>query len=283
MEEYVNEGDKHNIDIITFTAHTPCQNNLFFGTLNPHSYYRMKISQWEQYQSEVSALASKIKARSEAEDVTGKHIVQKVLCGTEAEFSVNYDEVREEYERIKNSKLDFVLGSLHHEKPSYQNQLRAKGLLTGKAEGDRALCEQYFQDLALSTHTGVFDCISHSDHIRIFSTLAVPNSYDPRNHAESIRRFLEAVKQEGLALEINTSGLRRGGRGFREEVHPDPLIIKWANEMNVPFTVGSDAHKTGDVGFAFRTRVREVLRENKITVLHYFEKRKRIEYQVALE
>lgn len=283
MDEYVKVGDANDIAIMTFTAHTPCQSILMYGTRCPRGHYRMEISAWGKYLSEVNAVAKKIKDRNEKEEIFSKKGVQKVLCGTEAEFSVNFDEVREEYDRIKSANLDFVLGSLHHEKPSYQNHLKSKGLITGSPEGDRAIIDQYFQDLALSTHTGVFDCISHCDHIRIFDTLIVPNSYNPRNHSEPIHRFLEAVKQEDLAIEINTSGLRRGAAGLREQVHPDPLIIKWANEMNIPFTVGSDAHKPSDVGYGFRTRVREVLKENKITVLHYFEKKKRIEYLVALD
>ena len=85
-----------------------------------------------------------------------------------------------------------------------------------------------------------------------------------------------------MCIEINTSGLRKEKEGLRKEIYPDPLILQWAKEMDIPITIGSDAHRAEDVGACFRGYVQEVLRKVGYTHANYFVQRKRVEYPVDL-
>jgi len=58
---------------------------------------------------------------------------------------------------------------------------------------------------------------------------------------------LEAVRQAGLAIELNTSGLRSSAG----EAYPAPSLLARAARMGIPLTFGSDAHAAADVGRDF--------------------------------
>jgi histidinol-phosphatase (PHP family) len=71
-------------------------------------------------------------------------------------------------------------------------------------------------------------------------------------------------------MEVNTSGLTKGDF----EVHPDPLILRWAAEMGVRLTIGSDAHRPAAVGQFFEL-IQPMLFSMGFTELHYFRRRQR--------
>lgn len=66
------------------------------------------------------------------------------------------------------------------------------------------------------------------------------------HYIEQIRTVLQAVKQKGMALEINTSGFSKRGTPY-----PAPFIIKEAVKLNIPLLPGSDAHRPQDVSRDF--------------------------------
>lgn len=67
-----------------------------------------------------------------------------------------------------------------------------------------------------------------------------------RGHFQQIGELLDAVKQQEMALEINTSGFAIRGTPF-----PAPPIIQMAIEREIPLVAGSDAHRPEDVGRYF--------------------------------
>ena len=60
-------------------------------------------------------------------------------------------------------------------------------------------------------------------------------------------RFLEATRQHGAAIELNTAGLRKDCK----EIYPSPQIVRLAAQMGVPITFASDAHAPDEVGMNF--------------------------------
>ena len=82
-----------------------------------------------------------------------------------------------------------------------------------------------------------------------------------------------------MCLEINTSGYRKEAEGLRREVYPDPLILQWAHEMDIPITLGSDAHHL-EVGACFHDYLQEVLLKTGYTKANYFVQRNRVEYNI---
>jgi histidinol-phosphatase (PHP family) len=65
-------------------------------------------------------------------------------------------------------------------------------------------------------------------------------------HSAQIRTLLEAVKENSMCLEINTSGIP-----FRNMPFPAEPILALALKMNIPLTLGSDAHSPDEVGRHF--------------------------------
>ena len=58
---------------------------------------------------------------------------------------------------------------------------------------------------------------------------------------------LETARDHGVAIEINTAGLRKTCR----ELYPSPAILRMAADLGVLLTFGSDAHAPEEVGADF--------------------------------
>ncbi len=86
----------------------------------------------------------------------------------------------------------------------------------------------FVEDLAAA---GLCDVLAHPDVARVWGF--VPPNIDAL-HA----RLVEAARKNGLALEVNTNGLRKPVG----QIYPDPSMLRLAHAAGVPITVASDAH-----------------------------------------
>jgi histidinol-phosphatase (PHP family) len=87
---------------------------------------------------------------------------------------------------------------------------------------------------------------------------------------------MKEIRNNGLCIEINTSGLRKPVR----EMYPSESILHIAREIGVPLTLGSDAHDPADVGadFASAAELIERYGNGRISV---FEARQRREVRIS--
>jgi len=99
----------------------------------------------------------------------------------------------------------------------------------------------YFDLVAESAATGMFDIIGHPDLIKKFGHRA-PADSQPVQQAEEA--MLQAVLKSGVALEISSAGLRKPVA----EIYPHRRIIGRAAALGIPFAFGSDAHAPVEVG-----------------------------------
>ena len=157
-----------------------------------------------------------------------------------------------ESERIlRDHAFDFVLGSMHKLDDTdyyfYDYTHRDIGL-----EMDR-----YFDAVYDMIAWGKFHSLAH---------LTYPFRYMPADRRpvgyarwqERIDRLLRLLAEKGLALEINTSGMRSPGV---RSMHPDlPLVRRFRELGGELITVGADAHRPEDVGTYIPEAV-EVARE----------------------
>ena len=74
----------------------------------------------------------------------------------------------------------------------------------------------------------------------------MPDLHFSTQHNEQIEALLQAVRERGMALEINTSGFDYRGNPF-----PADWIITRALELGITLAAGSDAHRPEDVGRYF--------------------------------
>ncbi len=143
---------------------------------------------------------------------------------------------------------DFIIGSTHNlcGLPDFYCG-RPGGeapALFDAAEKRRALLSRYVSELEATAALGLFDVIGH-----IGYPLRYMRAYEPdltllpwrERLAELFRRLIAA----GKGVEVNTSGLR----GSLGETMPAPWLLSLYRDLGGELvTLGSDAHRTGDVG-----------------------------------
>lgn len=244
--EYAMMAKELGIDLITFTCHTPMEWSAF-----GQAGIRMQRDQLGDYIALVQATA-----------VAAQPLGVEVLCGIEAEVYPDEAQLEPMDAVLAAHNWDFVLGSLHAQCQSYLSWLSAH-----KVNSDAMRIDSYFRHLIDGVQSGRYDSMSHPDVIR---TYGVVQDFKPAEHEELIREFLQAVVEQDICMEVNTSGLTKGDY----EVHPDPLILDWAAEMGVKLTIGSDSHRPASVG-QFFDWVLPMLRQKGFRELHYFRGRQR--------
>ena len=103
---------------------------------------------------------------------------------------------------------------------------------------------QYFKELEEIVDLGLFDTLAHLTYpLRYFAEGGHTLSLEA--HLPAIKRIFDKLISQGKALEVNTSGHRKGmGVSL-----PDNDILKLYYDMGGRYlTVGSDAHCADDIG-----------------------------------
>lgn len=229
-QEFVDQAANRGIGLITFTCHIP-MNRDDFGQEGT----RMRPHQLTEYVQMIQNAAQ-----------YGKNLGVEVLTGIEAEIFPDSSVMKEMEHTLAEFPFDFVLGSLHHMLPSYRVWLRENGKIS-----DSEIITSYFQHLGDAAESGRYHSLAHPDVIRVYGTLRKP--FQPQEHQNIIETFLDRVAKSGTCLEINTSGRIKGD--FVE--HPDPQIMEWAAQRDIPFTIGSDSHLPDRVGADFEAVLEE--------------------------
>jgi histidinol-phosphatase (PHP family) len=71
-----------------------------------------------------------------------------------------------------------------------------------------------------------------------------------------------------MTIEVNPAGLRKP----IEEIYPSYDLLKIANSLNIPITLGSDAHKIEQIGYGY-TEALALISSVGYKNVQYFEKR----------
>jgi histidinol-phosphatase (PHP family) len=103
------------------------------------------------------------------------------------------------------------------------------------------LFRDYYGLVAEMAASGLFDVWAHPDLPKKFGYRPAKPVYDEEDAA------LEAVAAAGMAIEVNTSGLRKAAR----EIYPSLGLLRRACAAGIPVTFGSDAHRPAEVGHEF--------------------------------
>ncbi|MEK7277623.1 MAG: PHP domain-containing protein, partial [Chloroflexota bacterium] len=140
---------------------------------------------------------------------------------------------------LKRYPFDYVLGSLHWVgaetifDPNYFRRRTQDEAFTA-----------YFVELERLTRIGEFDILSHFD-VLIRAWGEMGGRYDPLEYEDAIRPVLRNCIARGIALDINTKGLR----SKINMLTPDIDILRWYAEMGGErVTLGSDSHQPHNVG-----------------------------------
>jgi histidinol-phosphatase (PHP family) len=130
-------------------------------------------------------------------------------------------------------KLDFVLGSVHYlDDPNQMFDSVPDGAEQFVGRDINEIYEDYFRRIREIAATGLVDCLSHLDLIKI-------HGHRPCGDVRAIvNETLGFIRSKNLAIELSTAGWRKPV----DELYPSDEIIRLAIKKGIPFTTASDAH-----------------------------------------
>lgn len=168
---------------------------------------------------------------------------------------------------LEGRDYDFVIGSIHNIR-DYEDFFFLD-YTNAPAGYIDSLLTAYWQELLEMIDWGHFDSLGHLTYPLRYIQGDHGISVDLEMHREAIDRVFTALIRAGMALEVNTSGLRQKiGRTL-----PDLPLLKRYRELGGRLvTLGSDAHSTADLGRGIDAGM-EVLKEAGFTEFAVYEKR----------
>ncbi|MGA7160401.1 MAG: histidinol-phosphatase HisJ [Bacteroidota bacterium] len=219
LEEYIVHAIEMKLKEIGCSDHSPMPND-FDGSS------RMTMDQFRKsYKPEVLALKEKYRDK-----IAVKFALEEdFFPGTEnwvREFNSQHE-------------FDYIIGSVHYlgewgfDNPTNVHKYEERNV--------DEVYEQYYDHIRRSAAAKLFDILGHCDLVKKFGHRS------SKNMEEVLREVFKAVKSADMAVEINTSGLRKPVK----EVYPSEQILRIIREYNIPLTLGSDAHSPADVGKSF--------------------------------
>jgi histidinol-phosphatase (PHP family) len=139
-------------------------------------------------------------------------------------------------------RLDFVLGSVHyldHPGQMFDSLPDGAGQFVGR-DIDEVYAD-YFRRIREIAATGLIDCLSHLDLIKI-------HGHRPCGDVRSIiNETMDFIRSRNLAIELSTAGWRKPV----DELYPSDEIIALAIRKGIPFTTASDAHSHVQLGESY--------------------------------
>lgn len=241
VQEYLAAAKAKGIREIAFTDHAPTPDG--FDARN-----RMIYDQYPIYEKMLE------EARLDKDLV--------VRYGIEADFYPGCEQYL--YDWLKKQNFDLVMGSIHFIGTwGFDDPDR----LSEWANVDvKAVWREYLALVIKLADSGRFDVLGHPD---------LPKKFGHRlkdsDSKEMVQPALDRIAKAGMAIEINTSGLRRAAK----EQYPSHLILELARERDIPITFGSDSHCPEHVGYEFEQAV-SIARECGYTHYARFLKREKI-------
>lgn len=236
-EEYAAQGLRAGLKGIIFTCHCPMPNG-FWPTV------RMDESEFDTYVAMVARTTEKFKGKLD------------VWLGLESEYFPGYEKYIEQLHQ--RADYHFILGSVHWQAKEYLSKFE-----NGTIEGFR---RTYFNHLADSAESGLYDCLGHPDLVKNYH----PDSWCFPILKDHVARCLDRIAATGVAMEMNTSGLNKS----YAEMNPGNEMLGMMAERKIPVVIGSDAHRAQRVGEHF-IRALESLKGVGYKEVSYFEWRQR--------
>lgn len=216
--DYAAQAVRAGLTEIGFTDHSPLWRDDFDN-------WRMRLDQLDEYVEKVRL------AQHEFPQLTIR-----------LSLEVDYFPHREDWVKELGGRhpWDYLIGSVHYISDTWDIDNPEKISQWRNRPADE-IWLAYFDRLTAAAASGLFEIIGHADLPKKFGF------YPQNDLTGTFRRFLEAAKSTGTAIELNTAGLRKDCR----EIYPSRKILTLAHEFGVPITFGSDAHAPGEVGAAF--------------------------------
>lgn len=203
--EYVWEGVDRNLKGVIFTCHSPMPNHF-------SERVRMAPEQFSDY----------VQLIKEAEEAAPEGF--EVRLGLESDYFPGMEDWLTELHQ--RADFHYILGSVHWHISEYIDAFWT---------GDPVKFQrQYFEHLADSAESGLFDCLSHPDLVKN----STPVEWNFERQRSTIETTLDRIAATGVAMELNTSGLNKSF----PEMNPGPEMLALMAARKIPVVIGSDSH-----------------------------------------
>jgi histidinol-phosphatase (PHP family) len=160
-------------------------------------------------------------------------------------------------------RLDFVLGSVHFLRGDWAFDHAGEEAEFARRDINEIYAD-YYERIAAMARSGLVDCMSHLDLVKIFG-------FRPTNDfSDVLDALLNEIRAADLALELSTAGWRKPVG----ELYPSDEIIRAAQAKGIPFTTASDAHSHVQQGENF-ARLEGKMAELGIAEVAIFERHER--------
>lgn len=243
--EYAAQAEARGLKGIIFTCHCPLPDGLSLQ-------YRMSPEEYPAYIALIARTREEFAGRID------------VRLGLESDFLPGFGLEPWLRELHAREPLHHVLGSVHMQMAPYKARF---------FNGDAfAYQRTYFEHLALSAESGLFDTIAHPDLVKNES----PADWDFARIQPDIERALDRIAATGVAMEINTSGLNK----TLPEMNPGPAMLGLMRARHIPVVIGADAHRPTRVGDNYKTALGH-LQAAGYTEVSFFLERQRQSVPIA--
>jgi histidinol-phosphatase (PHP family) len=146
-------------------------------------------------------------------------------------------------EHLRRHAYDFTIGSVHDWPGSPYRAPDRAGWIAATRLDD--VLRPYFDEVVAAARSGLFDTIGHLDVVKRYLHPHVAASA-LAGAPELFEDALGAIVDYGVALEINTSGLRHDSG----ETYPAAWVVEWYRQLGGSrITIGSDAHREEQFAF----------------------------------
>lgn len=207
MRKYAEAAVEKGLRKVIFTEHTPLDPR--FGFDNRH---HLNFAEYETYLECAERCRAEFAGRLE------------IGIGIEADYHPRNLEQVAKFKR--DYPLDYVGGSLHLHAAFWKEEVAD---LSGDAYFVYALDRT--RELVES---GLYSTLNHLDFFRWKH-----DDYAPELYEERFRDIFAAMVKHDVALELNTSGIRKNFASFL----PCPRVWQWSLEYPLRRVFGSDAHQ----------------------------------------
>lgn len=197
----------------------------------------------------------------------------KILRGLELDYTPGSS--RFNIELLAKFPVDFVIGSIHYVEFSEKSLVKVWEL---PRLANKEFLNRYFSNLEELLECGLVDAIGHPDTLLRGVSEKILLPY--------FERFIELLSKTGIAFELNTSGLRKSsldpitGREVEDLwSYPSREMLRQMASLDIPFTMGSDAHDPCDVGAGIPIML-QTLQPYGLQRISYYENRRRIDVSI---
>jgi histidinol-phosphatase (PHP family) len=164
----------------------------------------------------------------------------KIRMAVEVDYQRWFEDAIGEY--LSDHPFDYVLGSVHY--------VDREMLMTPAYIGSRTrevAYARYFTAVRDSVESGLIDVVGHLEYANRRGVQAF-GPYDWRPYRDQVAELFDRMIQRGVALEINTAGLRQGvGHTYPCESH----VALYGERGGRLLTIGSDSHMPADLAHSY--------------------------------